>query len=125
MEGAGLPVGNDSLRRGDYCDAEALENLGHIFDAGVDAKTGLGNSAEAADCSFLVGAVLKGNTDDALCAFINYLISLDVALVEEDLGDSLAFLILVSISAIGSVVCISAFLLLYQLALRTPGICPL
>ncbi len=114
-----LFVGHDALGSGNDRDAQPAEHLGKIVGAGVHSEAGLGHPAQAGD-DLLLAEILQGDADDALIAALQDLEGLDIPLVQQDLrnGDLqlgmstvscralLAFRIRVSISAIGSVICI-------------------
>ena len=89
MVRASLLVGHDALGRGNNCNAETLEDSGQLVSTGVNAQTGLGDSAKTADDLFLASEILQLDADDTLGTVFNDLEGLDVAFVEQDLCDCL------------------------------------
>ena len=87
--GTSRPVGHDALGRGNDGNAETLEHAGQLIGAGVHPQAGLGHAAQAGDDLLFAGEVLEGNPDDALGAVLDDLEGLDIALIQEDLGDGL------------------------------------
>ena len=121
-------VGHDALGSGHDCNTQATQDAGQLVSTSVDTQAGLGDAAQAGDDLFLAGVVvLQGNVNNALVAVIDQLEGLDVAFVQQDLSDCLFMLeagmstvsclalfalrIRVSISAMGSVMCIGIYLL--------------
>ena len=89
MQAASLFVGHDALGSGNDGDAKTLQNLRHIFNAGVNAQTRFGNTAETGDSRFLVLAVFQRNADDALRAVVDELEVFDISFAEQDLSNGL------------------------------------
>ena len=56
---------------------------------GIHSQAGLGDAAQAGDDLLLLGQVLEGDVDHALVAVIDHGVGLDVALVQQNLGNSL------------------------------------
>ena len=115
-----LFVCHNALGGGDDSDTESAQNLRKFFASGIDTKTGFGNSLKSAYYLFALGAVLQRNDYFALNAVFNNVVRGYIAFVEKflaidffmlDAGTSTvscftmsAFLMRVSISAIGSVI---------------------
>ena len=62
-------IGHDAAGSGNDGDAEAVENLGDVILAGINAQAGLGNTLETGDNLLTVCAVLKGDGHHLLNAF--------------------------------------------------------
>ena len=83
MGRAGSLVSHDALGRGHDGNTQAVEDPGQLVSTGIDTQAGLGNAAKTSDDLLLAGVVLQSNADDALSRMR------------------------VSISAMGSVMCMS------------------
>ncbi len=69
MSLAGLLVGHDALRSGNDGNTQALQDMGQLVSAGINAQAGLRDAAQAGNDLFLAGlSVLQGNADDTLSA---------------------------------------------------------
>ena len=86
---AGLLVGHDALGRGHDGSTQAAQDAGQLIGTGIDAQTGLGHPAQAAEDLLLAGIVLQGDADHALRAVVDQLEVLDIALFQQDLRDGL------------------------------------
>jgi len=82
-------IGHDALGSGNDGDAKALENLRQLRSAGVDTQARLGDAAKTGNDLLLVAQVLQGDVDHALLAVLLNGVCLDIALVEQDLGNVL------------------------------------
>ena len=89
MQLASLLVGHDALGRRDDGDTQATQHAGQFIGAHIDAQAGLGNAAQASDDLFFAGVVLQSDVDDTLGAVVNNLEVLDVALIQQNLSDTL------------------------------------
>ena len=89
MQLASLLIGHNTLGSGDDSDTQALQDAGHLLSTSVNTQAGLGNAAQAGDNLLLLSQVLQGDVDDALVAIVNDGVGLDVALVQQDLSNSL------------------------------------
>ena len=90
MELTGLLVGHDALGCGHDGDTQAAQHPGQLLGAGIHAQAGLGHPAQVGDDLLLAGLdVLQGDADDALGPVADGLEVLDIALVQQNLGDGL------------------------------------
>ena len=89
MQLASLLIGHNTLGSGNDGDTQALQDAGQLLGASIDAQTGLRNAAQAGNNLLLLSQVLQGDVDDALVAIVNDGVGLDVALVQQDLSNSL------------------------------------
>ena len=123
-----LLIGNNALVGGNDGDSQAAKYFGKLFLAGIYAKTGLGNSLQSGDdLVILVFAVLQSDVDGLERTVIQNVVFLNISLVQENTVSCFAVLalrILVSISAIGSLIVIriaSLFFLYQNSAFPVPG----
>ena len=86
---ASLLVGHNALGSGNDSDTQTLQDLGQLLGTGIHSQAGLGDAAQAGDDLLLLGQVLEGDVDHALVAVIDHGVGLDVALVQQNLGNSL------------------------------------
>ena len=109
---SGLLVCYDTLVGGKDCNSESVKYLRNLIFASVNAKTGLGDSLKACDdLVILVSAVFKSNSDILEVAIVYKINALYITLIEQNLRDGefdlgVGNIILVSISAIGSLIVI-------------------
>ena len=80
---------HDASRRGNDGNAEAAEHLGKLLCAGIDTQAGLGYALEAGDGLLAAVHILERDADDALRVALERLKRLDIAFVEQDLGNCL------------------------------------
>ena len=86
---ASLLVGHNALGSGNDGDAQTLENLGQLIGAGVDTQAGLGNTLQPGEGRLLLAQILQGDVNDALVAVVLQREGLDVALIQQNLGNGL------------------------------------
>ena len=116
---ASLLVGHNALGSGNDGDAQTLENLGQLIGAGVDTQAGLGNALQPGQGRLLLAQILQGDVNDALIAVVLQREGLDVALIQQNLGngllqvlrvarttDSLLMTMLSSFLLLGGLVCV-------------------
>ena len=84
---ASLLVGHNALGSGNDGDAQTLENLGQLVGAGVDTQAGLRNALQPGQGRLLLAQILQGDVNDALIAVVLQREGLDVALVQQNLGN--------------------------------------
>jgi hypothetical protein len=128
-------VGENTLGGGENGNTHSAKHLGEIVYTCVNAQARGGNSLESRNYFLILfGGILQGDENRILDSALNNLVTLYITRISAIAifilldGTSTvaclavrAFLILVSISAIGSVILASS----YQLAFFTPGSSPL
>ena len=89
MQLASLLIGHNALGSGDDSDTQALQNLGQLFSTSIDTQAGLGDTLQAGQSGLLLCQVLQSDVNDALVAIVDQRVGLDVALLQQDLSNSL------------------------------------
>jgi hypothetical protein len=83
----GSTVGEDSTRSGEDGDAESVADARHVVLANVGTSAGLGDALEATDDPLVRSVVPKEELDVTLGLLGNVDVSLDEALLLQNLGE--------------------------------------
>jgi hypothetical protein len=85
---ARLTIGKKTLAGGDDCHAETALNTGQFFRAAIHTVTGTRDSLDSLDSGGTSLAVSKHKLQRAQMGILGHLIPVDIALIDEDLGNS-------------------------------------